>query len=274
MFFLCAFLVPIIWFINPFQLYHLYERHHHYGRNTVSQHEANHLMADYHYDMGKRYAEIIEMMWFTFLYADLIPLGAFLILIGFCIYYWVDKFNLLRRASLEGNISGDLAMKALFLLDLTLFWRFLGELIFDEQIRDGATTTTIIFLCLSIVYMIIPWETFLELVNSERFKLNEKTFTYEKKRFQHDNYRTYHPIYSHLSDKESLGEKELMANDLFHFTNALPDKNSSVKPQYTQIPPPRETVLQPSPQKSQPQIYQSSSPAPSVKKSNVNFRYQ
>jgi hypothetical protein len=43
-------------------------------------------MADYHYDMSKRYAELIEMMWFTFLYADLIPIGAFLILVGFGIY--------------------------------------------------------------------------------------------------------------------------------------------------------------------------------------------
>lgn len=66
------------------------------------------------------------MMWFTFLYADLIPVGAFIIVVGFCIYYWVDKYNLLRRSSLEGNISGDLAKKILTLLDLTLFWRFMG----------------------------------------------------------------------------------------------------------------------------------------------------
>lgn len=117
------------------------------------------------------------MMWFTFLYADLIPIGAFLILFGFCLYYWVDKYNLLRRSSLEGNISGDLAVKCLFLLDLTLFWRFLGQLIFDIQIRNGATTLTIVFLVLSIVYILIPWESFLELVNSESFKLNQKTFT-------------------------------------------------------------------------------------------------
>jgi hypothetical protein len=100
MFFLCAFLVPLIWLIHPLQLCHQYKRNKHIGHQDVSQHEANHLMADYHYDMGKRYAEIIEMMWFTFLYADLIPIGAFLILVGFCIYYWIDKYNLLRRSSL------------------------------------------------------------------------------------------------------------------------------------------------------------------------------
>jgi hypothetical protein len=89
-------------------------------------------------------------------------------------------------------------MKALFLLDLTLFWRFLGELIFDVQIRDGAKGLTLLFLGLSVLYLIIPWEKFLEAVNSESFKLNHKTFTSEKARFKYDNYLTYHPIYSHV----------------------------------------------------------------------------
>jgi len=35
-------------------------------------------------------------MWFTFLYGTLIPGGAFVILIGLSIYYWIDKYNLLR----------------------------------------------------------------------------------------------------------------------------------------------------------------------------------
>lgn len=198
MFILCTILIPLIWAIHPLQLCHLYSRDKHHGHLDVSQHEANHLMADFHYDMGKRYAEILEMMWFTFLYADLIPIGAFLIFFGFCLYYWVDKYNLLRRSSLEGNISGDLAVKCLFLLDLTLFWRFLGQLIFDIQIRGGATTLTIIFLVLSIIYILLPWESFLELVNSESFKLNQKRFTDEKRRFEYDNYKIYHPIYKEI----------------------------------------------------------------------------
>lgn len=40
------------------------------------------------------------MMWFTFLYADLIPVGSFMILFGLFAYYWIDKYNLLRRSSL------------------------------------------------------------------------------------------------------------------------------------------------------------------------------
>jgi len=74
-------------------------------------------------------------MWFTFLYVDLIPIGTLLIMIGLMIYYWIDKYNLLRRASVDGNMSGQIVVGALKLLDAVLFWRFAGELIFDIQIR-------------------------------------------------------------------------------------------------------------------------------------------
>lgn len=100
MFILCAFIIPLIWVINPFQLMHVHNRNKHYLSTKITQHEANHLMADYHYDMGKRFAEIIEMFWFTYLYADLIPIGGILIMFGLMAYYWIDKYNLLRRASL------------------------------------------------------------------------------------------------------------------------------------------------------------------------------
>ena len=71
-------------------------------------------------------------MWFTFLYATLIPMGAFLTIIGLSLYYWVDKFNMLRRSSLKNNISGKMAIRSLKLLDLTLFLRPLGEILFDK----------------------------------------------------------------------------------------------------------------------------------------------
>ncbi len=76
-------------------------------------------------------------MWFTYLYADLIPLGAFVILIGLFLYYWIDKYNLLRRSYVKDNVSGDLAKKALFLLDLTLIFKPIGSILYDAQIRKN-----------------------------------------------------------------------------------------------------------------------------------------
>ena len=66
------------------------------------------------------------MMWFTYLYTDLIPGGMFVIIFGLMAYYWVDKYNLLRRSSVTYNISADLSFKVSDLIDWTLFWRFFG----------------------------------------------------------------------------------------------------------------------------------------------------
>jgi hypothetical protein len=74
-------------------------------------------------------------MWFTYLYASLIPVGAFLTIIGLSLYYWIDKYNLLRRSSLTANVSGDMAMFSLKLLDFTLVLRTIGEMLFDYQLR-------------------------------------------------------------------------------------------------------------------------------------------
>ena len=63
-------------------------------------------MENVQYNMGKRYAEILEIMWFTYLYDSLVPLGGFLSAIGLSLYYWVDKYNLLLRSSVNSNIAG------------------------------------------------------------------------------------------------------------------------------------------------------------------------
>ena len=65
----------------------------------------------------------------------------------------------------------------MILLDATLFWRFLGELIFDIQIRDGIKVETVLFLGLAIIYMFVPWNDVLDYFNHEDFKLNDKTYS-------------------------------------------------------------------------------------------------
>lgn len=95
-------------------------------KKYFTQREANQIMSDTPYMMGKRYAEIIESMWFTFLYATLIPLGSLVSLIGLSLYYWVDKYNLLRRSSLTHNISGSMAIVSMKLLDFTLLMKPAG----------------------------------------------------------------------------------------------------------------------------------------------------
>lgn len=105
----------------------------------------------------KRYAEIIEIMWCSFIYIDLIPLGNVLVFFGLCIYYWIDKYNLLRRSSLNYSVSGILSKKMLTLLDITICLRFVGSIIFDYQLKNHVSTMNLVFLGLSFCFVLLPW---------------------------------------------------------------------------------------------------------------------
>lgn len=157
MFFLNAFIVPFYWLVNPFNIAKKISRRINFGKKHLTQGEANVLMEESQYEMGKRYAEIIETMWFTFLYSTLVPIGAFVSLAGFAVYYWVDKYTLLRRSSLGGEISGHVVLASMKLLDFTLLLRPLGQLIFDIQIRNKTgLIVTIVMIVVAVIYIVLP----------------------------------------------------------------------------------------------------------------------
>ncbi len=176
MFFMNALFVPLIWLINPWQIGVLIKRKWYYGRKDLTQKEANKIMENMQYNMGKRYAEIIEIMWFTFLYASLIPFGACLSVIGLSLYYWVDKYNLLRRSSVNSNVAGELSLFSMKLLDFTLLCKSLGEMLFDYQIRDSYCTSSLVMAAVGFVYLIVPVDKFLEWIHPEKFKAEEKAY--------------------------------------------------------------------------------------------------
>jgi hypothetical protein len=94
-------------------------------------------------------------MWFTFLYVSLIPFGAMLMIIGLSLYYWVDKFNLLRRSSVHEYVTGKVAIIVMKFLDVTLVLRGVGEMIFDYDLRDGVQTCSIVLVSVAFFYLII-----------------------------------------------------------------------------------------------------------------------
>jgi hypothetical protein len=195
MFFMNALFVPFIWLINPWQLGVLIKRKFNYGRKDLTQKEANKIMENMQYNMGKRYAEIIEIMWFTYLYTSLIPVGACLSVIGMCLYYWVDKYNLLRRSSVNSNIAGELSLFSMKLLDFTLFCKPIGEILFDSQIRSSYCISSVVMAILALGYLAMPMDTILEFFHPEKFKTEEKAYEDVQSNFK-NTYQTLHPIFS------------------------------------------------------------------------------
>lgn len=62
------------------------------------------------YSSAKRYGDIMKTMWFTFFYGDIIPIGILFSILGLVLYYFIDKYNVLRRRTIKENLSKDLSI--------------------------------------------------------------------------------------------------------------------------------------------------------------------
>ena len=64
----------------------------------------------------------MKTMWFTFFYGDIIPVGTLFSILGLSLYYLVDKFNVLRRRTIKENLSKDLSIAMIDMLELIIFF--------------------------------------------------------------------------------------------------------------------------------------------------------
>jgi hypothetical protein len=153
-------------------------------------------------------------MWFTFLYSTIIPIGAIISFFGLIFYYWVDKYNLLRRSTLPIEVQGRLVKFTMKLLDITLILKPIGEIIFDMQVRHGNWTVgSIVMLVIGFFYLIIPMNKLLGAINPEKFYLEEKTYEDVKSRFK-DTYHSLHPTYV-IANRGKISQKLVRAGISF-----------------------------------------------------------
>jgi hypothetical protein len=112
-FLLNAFIPPIVWFIDPWSLSHEYKLNKelkNFDLCVLTQQELNELMEKPDYSSAKRYGDIMKTMWFTFFYGDIIPIGILFSIIGLILYYFIDKYNVLRRRTIKENLSKELSI--------------------------------------------------------------------------------------------------------------------------------------------------------------------
>lgn len=80
--------------------------------------------------MGKRYADIMKTMWFTFLYSSCIPLGTLWSMLGLMIYYNADKHNVVVRRTIKDSIGADLSCEMIEMLENIVILHCFGGFFF------------------------------------------------------------------------------------------------------------------------------------------------
>lgn len=108
-------------------------------------------------------------MWITYLYAELIPLGSFLTILGLFFYYWVDKYDFVNSCTRKPGISGKMSLLAVKSIDATLFLVPAGAFLFDLMLRHHFDVLSLVLMILGIIYLLLPTSDFIWMLNDEKF---------------------------------------------------------------------------------------------------------
>ena len=82
------------------------------------------------YTIGKRYADIMKTMWFTFFYCPAIPFGTLWSILGILLYYYVDKYNIIFKRTVKENIGQELTIEMIELLEYCIVLHMFGNFFF------------------------------------------------------------------------------------------------------------------------------------------------
>jgi len=113
-------------------------------------------MEQVNYLAAKRYADTMKTMWFTFLFGTAIPVGCILSCIGLIIYYFIDKYNILRRRTVKENISKDLSMEMMTMLAMIVVFSPVGEMTMSFAFYGTFSFFDIILLTIALLYVLMP----------------------------------------------------------------------------------------------------------------------
>ena len=70
----------------------------------------------------------MKTVWFTFLYGNTIPVGILYSILGLSLYYWIDKYNVMRRRTVNESLAKEVSIEMIEMLELTLIYCGIGDI--------------------------------------------------------------------------------------------------------------------------------------------------
>lgn len=108
------------------------------------------------YTQGKRYADIMKTMWFTFFYAPAIPLGLVFSLLNLIYYYWIDMYNVMKRRTIKETLSAHVSIEMIENLEMTIILYAIGNITFSWLLFENVDPLGWVQLGVAIVYAVLP----------------------------------------------------------------------------------------------------------------------
>ncbi|CAD8112660.1 unnamed protein product [Paramecium sonneborni] len=203
-FLLNAFIPPILWFVDPWSIQKDYQRQQQQknAKNCVlTQQEANEIMEMPDYSQAKRYGDIMKTMWFTFFYGDIIPVGILFSIMGLTLYYFVDKYNVLRRRTIKESLSKHLSIEMIEMLELIVIFTGIGNTVVSSILFGEVKWQDFIIIIIGVLYNLLPMED----ISIVLFPLEQKdeVLMYEE---AEQYFNTDYDRENHVTRREALEE--------------------------------------------------------------------
>ncbi|KAL4444843.1 hypothetical protein ABPG74_016051 [Tetrahymena malaccensis] len=212
--------VPALaWIIDPWKIWQDFKRNRQLKKKVCSltQQEANSLMEHPSYTQGKRYADIMKTMWFTFFYSPIIPIGTVISLGGLIAYYITDKYNLIFRRTVKESISSRLSMQMIELVELSIIFHTFGEVFFKWFMSYYIDVGNFfLFIAVCVVVIIVP----MDKINEFLFPLGDSD---EEKTYKevHLDFDTDYDRENPVTRKESLVHFQNLRNGIVTVVDAF-----------------------------------------------------
>lgn len=100
----------------------------------------------------------MKTMWFTFFYGDIIPVGILFSIMGLTLYYFVDKYNVLRRRTIKESLSKHLSIEMIEMLELIIVFTGIGNTVVSSILFAEVKWQDFIIIIIGVVYNILPME--------------------------------------------------------------------------------------------------------------------
>lgn len=127
----------------------------------------------------------MKTMWFTFLYGNAIPIGIILSMVGLVCYYWVDKYNVMRRRTIKENLSKQVSIGMIELLEMTIIFCGIGNMTMSYQFFSCIRWQDIVVLIAGLIYAALPMQE----INETLFPISGNYFNsyilQEKVKYKH-----------------------------------------------------------------------------------------
>ncbi|CAD8085697.1 unnamed protein product [Paramecium sonneborni] len=175
-----SFFVPILAYLDPLYFYKLYQQQFFKVNNNLNQIEANKIFEGPSVLLYESYAYICLSLWISLLFAPLLPISLLFCSLGLLLYYWIQKYLLLRRNSKPPFQSFHLNREMMNLFELSPIILAVGQLWTDYVFSSSSAVLTINFISFgfSCLELITPATRI-----SKLFDKKQNIFT-EKDRYQ------------------------------------------------------------------------------------------